>query len=790
MSKQDRLIRGRGSCVLLAIASLLIQGCGSGAETVVLGDPPPPPVLEYQASGPVGGPFTAGDPVSVVNATDEPFEYTVSADQPWLIWSAPSSGTLPAGGQLAVGLSIDPGTAPASLGGHTATLIVEDLTTQTYTTTINVALDVYGAYSASGAVGGPFTGVGNSYQLVNTSSSSLDYQLSSNQSWMAWDVPTSGSIPASGSLDMNLSIDTASSPGQSGSYGAVVTITDASTQSAISTITVALTVTDPVSGAPMTAANRTSGAAPLGVFFDVADKASPAWQSGVVQPANGKFGSFLYEWNFGDSAAGTWSTSGKSRNTDTGFTAAHVFESPGEYTVSLKVTDPATSNVYDYVQTITVTGLTGNTYYVDATGGNDSNDGLSQGTAWRTIGKALSSGDETNATILFKRGETFSSNSKMVINAAGPGLIGAYGTGAKPIISASNTTGVIEIQAHDWRVTDLDFRGPGASDNAKAVGLHYNIRVDNTLMWKLDINGFRTGVEWSNTFHESNPPSGSVLGEIVTRNTGVHGMFVGGQKIAVMGCDMRGPMAQHVIRMFQGYNAVINHNILKDSGTAQHALKLHGVTNSSGNLETQYVTINDNVFRGGGAWAIAIGPQNAQRDERIRQVLFERNRTEGSTRVQMDLLIWARDVTIRNNIFSGTGSSIYYTAILISTRGVEPSSQNVDVMNNTVYKGDSGQECDMVRLGGCSNVNVRNNLGSAPSTSAPLIVRGTCTNLVSTPNSLTNTPGFTNAGAGDFSLTAGSSAVDAGVALNEVVMDFAGNPRTSGASPDLGAFER
>ena len=45
------------------------------------------------------------------------------------------------------------------------------------------------------------------------------------------------------------------------------------------------------------------------------------------------------------------------------------------------------------------------TYYVDATGGDDDNSGLTAGRAWQTISKVNSSSFEPGDTIKFKRGE-------------------------------------------------------------------------------------------------------------------------------------------------------------------------------------------------------------------------------------------------------------------------------------------------------------------------------------------------------------------------------------------------
>lgn len=76
------------------------------------------------------------------------------------------------------------------------------------------------------------------------------------------------------------------------------------------------------------AASRTGGVAPLGVFFN-AD----------VDSLTQAFHLLEYTWDFGDPAGGTWADSGASKNTDKGPVAAHVFETAGDYTVTLTVRD-------------------------------------------------------------------------------------------------------------------------------------------------------------------------------------------------------------------------------------------------------------------------------------------------------------------------------------------------------------------------------------------------------------------------------------------------------------------
>ena len=74
------------------------------------------------------------------------------------------------------------------------------------------------------------------------------------------------------------------------------------------------------------------------------------------------------------------------------------------------------------------------TYYIDAGGGEDANDGLSEATAWRSlgnIGKPFAEGD----SILLKRGEIW--REEAVVSSSGI-TIGAYGEGHWPIICGAN----------------------------------------------------------------------------------------------------------------------------------------------------------------------------------------------------------------------------------------------------------------------------------------------------------------------------------------------------------------
>lgn len=94
------------------------------------------------------------------------------------------------------------------------------------------------------------------------------------------------------------------------------------------------------------------------------------------------------------------------------------------------------------------------TYYIDATNGNDNNDGLSQATAWKTIAKVNSSNFLPGDFILFKRGEIW--RELLTVPSSGapgnPITFGAYGSCDKPIISGADAITI--TNSFKWTSSD------------------------------------------------------------------------------------------------------------------------------------------------------------------------------------------------------------------------------------------------------------------------------------------------------------------------------------------------
>ena len=111
--------------------------------------------------------------------------------------------------------------------------------------------------------------------------------------------------------------------------------------------------------------------------------------------------------------------------------------------------DEETANrIEDIRSTTAKTEVIGNVYYVSSSNGNDDNDGKSEATAWKTIGKVNTYSDfKTGDAVLFKRGDVFRER----LTVKGGLTYSAYGSGEKPRIYGSPENGA---DASKWSLVE------------------------------------------------------------------------------------------------------------------------------------------------------------------------------------------------------------------------------------------------------------------------------------------------------------------------------------------------
>ncbi len=550
---------------------------------------------------------------------------------------------------------------------------------------------------------------------------------------------------------------------------------------------------------------RDAGISPFLVFFDATGTTDTSLTSNTTA-----FQDVTYTWNFGDygaSGTDTWAYGSNkghnSRNTATGGVAAHLYVTSGTdtaYTVTVTahnganaascqfgVTahDPAGANGFSGAKTTCVSASGTPT---PGSGGCPANAAVLNTSSFTTaLGSAhFGSGKR----VLFKCGDTFTGDNATLSGTTWS--VGAYGgcegtQTSRPILRDSGVAGelTVALASGDGRIADLDLEGNGTAASAVTTPggnskINYQITLYNLYsngnnssyswsqgaQWGLVdsvMTGMRTNIGTFVNYNENNPNtwSGNVYNNLNYQ------ALLGNSFNGAGGND--GGSGQETVRISACRMCVVENNTFENANSIGATLKLHnGNTNNSSStwtgVYTELVEISDNWFGGtSGAQVVENAPQNAGDDERLRNIVFERNLLAGSTGVQggRQLLVSAVNETVRDNAFYMIGSSSEYPiyGAQVAARGIEPVPTGVEVYNNTCYAPDaiSGQRCaGFDAVGGLSapaiNSFAKNNLFYTPASGHSTIVNtgtgNTVSNNTATPS---NNPAFTD-GSGSFSL--------------------------------------
>ena len=447
---------------------------------------------------------------------------------------------------------------------------------------------------------------------------------------------------------------------------------------------------------PVIRASRSDGVAPLAVLFD----ATATSAAGIARP----FHALRFSWHFGDPDSGRW-RNGTSRNRAAGPIAAHVFERPGTYRVQVLVTDPSGGQA---TQTLSIRVDDPNQVF---SGSNtvclsQSSDfsGCPAGAERRSVGgqaNAIQSVIATGRRVLVRRGQTFSGG--LHVNVAGPGILAAFGDGEKPVLQTSGVGIRISDRtprASDWRVSDFFVQGDGGATAAAVSGESHDIlllRIDGVDL----LDGFTSSVDlvsyWVRDGSPQTVSDSLAIVDCQADNVGRMGGYIAATRLMFLGnqIDIQ-QNGGHVVRLPYVGGGVLAHNQLSPSTPGQHTLKLHAPRFDGsdypilGGAFSEQIVIYDNQFIGTLApWTVAISPQSAGHDERIRDVLFEQNTVEGGSGGDVPLVVNAVDVTVRDNQFNTNGG----VCVSVFQRGVEPAPTRISVVDNLCQGGN-----DVVRF--------------------------------------------------------------------------------------------
>lgn len=561
------------------------------------------------------------------------------------------------------------------------------------------------------------------------------------------------------------------------------------------------------------APSRSHGVAPLYVFFDAT---TTTHSDGGIEP----FSDLEYVWTFSDFDAGTWQTSGKDKNRALGPVAAHVFDEPGSYLVMLRVVD-------EQGQTSTVSHRIAvqdpNAVFHGSSTLCFSNDTdfagcptASQHITTSSFAEALSHA-APGRRLLLARGDSFDANEQATID-EGPGVIGAFGSGPRPIVTSSLDVHMIRTRpAEDWRIMDLDIRGSGIGGQDRLVkGEKEGSR--QLLFYRLDMTGFGGNAILLHHLQIDSSNGERLHQEIavvdcnVTDNT-QNMVFIAAEHLAVMG-NVVTDGEHHLVRSPFSSPGVFQHNVLARAGTGQFLLlKIHsgdftpvggaGTSVVNGRYNEKFI-VSDNQFTGA-EWSVALAPQSSsseQYDERVRRVIVERNVFRSDANTQNHLVIRASHVTVRNNILdfsvgggSGKGGiNIGDYDVLLET----PTGNRV--YNNTCRSLETSHSVDIAcvrTFSGVLDTVVRNNLLMSLSPSAAPLKSEAGPETVESNNVLTVSSPFVEAAPQmpeEYALDPSALAVDGGYDIRTTRLDFfeKRRPLSGVGSPsqvDVGAIE-
>jgi hypothetical protein len=437
--------------------------------------------------------------------------------------------------------------------------------------------------------------------------------------------------------------------------------------------------------------------------------------------------------------------------------------------------------------------------------------------------------------LLFKRGDSFVLSQDAIINVNGPGIIGAFGStaAARPRVTAPGVpqdTAFIRLSSQrnptiaDWRVMDLEFDGGGVD---APVGIYGYSGFNQLLALRLYIHDLRLGAYYNHFlldyFNQQDGSGYELFSEHffvdttvfnVVGGLGRYSLYAALQKSAVLGTSLdNNGGGTHVFRSEHARKVIISNSYLAGAGTptnaAAHELKMHAyifnsdvtVLNPNGNgTYTEQIIFSDNkIFQPWNNWAIDFGPQNGGMDERLRDIIVERNWFTSGNAAQnfIQLSVNSKDTTVRNNLFNATGMSDR-TPLWVWRRGAgQMVPDQVAVYNNTFYSADGGSTFSAVSLDSVvTNVTIKNNLAYAPNDGLHAMVSGTGgSSLVVFNNSsqaeVQTSPGFVGplSSPAGFAVGAASYAVGRGVSV-PVFSDFFRLSRPQNSLFDLGAVEK
>lgn len=223
------------------------------------------------SSGTVGGTFSpASVSYTLSNTGESSLNWTATPSQSWIGVSA-SSGTLAAGAQVTVTVSINAGAKSLAVGSYAGSVAFENATNDYGNTSRTVSLTVSAVpapgvlsvvqtagLSFTGTAGGPFTPSGQAYTLTNTGKTSIAWTAKATKTWVTIS-PASGTLAAGASTSVTVSINSGAITLAAGTYADTVSFANTTNANGNATRSLTLKVSAPPASTVYSVARTTYG---------------------------------------------------------------------------------------------------------------------------------------------------------------------------------------------------------------------------------------------------------------------------------------------------------------------------------------------------------------------------------------------------------------------------------------------------------------------------------------------------------------------------------------------------
>lgn len=580
-----------------------------------------------------------------------------------------------------------------------------------------------------------------------------------------------------------------------------------------------------------------SGVAPEFVFIDC----TATTASGLSYP----YHELEYKIDWGDSGSGNFSVTGNSKNISYGAIAGHVYESAGDYIVTVTITQHNGSGgitdqevLYRYPSVVDPDGSSGwgpsntNTV-VYSTDGNFT--GAPSGATQRTYNPGTNDDWddvitylEAGKRVLLKAGQTFTVDSNYSFSSnSSKAMLGRWGSGDDPKIATAGYNVLRNFNdVDDVRFVDIEIDGSAYSNTGKAVDGWPSPSIafpSHVTFLRCNFHDLNLGIlfDYQATGVGGPLPNFMCIQETQITNmdggSGANSLYWAAERSAVLGCDFEDTRgAEHVVRWNHAYKCLMSNtrcayansdNVGATKGEFTTRCSDYGGSwDWSTPLETKYILCSDcKFFTDGGSESVNATVEYSSIETHHRDYIYERNEfhtKDSPSDAHTMLSITGKRMTVRNNVFFGPRNGTGFVATNTADRGQQELGNKAEYhwfYNNTAYVKDGSARFWQCTQGAkVDYIEIKNACMYAPECVSlcliSYVLNGPVPNLTTSNNTsdiVNDNPGWTTADPTTptgMRLSSTSDNKNSGATIASVWEDFEHTYRPQ-TSHDIGAFE-